>query len=201
MGVIDTEQFASELIPVSLSQELKESYLGYSIAIFNRALPSVVDGLKSAQRRIILGLKDLNLRPEGQYKKVSRLEGHALGSYHPQGGCAGTAINMGQATAFRYILTDIHGNVGGSIQSGPSVGQSISEDSPAAARYLEVKSTALTQRMFVEEIDKHSCKWRDNYDGSTQEVLEIVPTIPSLLINGAQGIAAGYACHHVSYNL
>ena len=201
MGVIDTEQFASELIPVSLSQELKESYLAYSIAIFNRALPSVVDGLKSAQRRIILGLKDLNLRPEGQYKKVSRLEGHVLGSYHPQGGCAGTAINMGQATAFRYILTDIHGNVGGSIQSGPSVGQSISEDSPAAARYLEVKSTALTQRMFVEEIDKHSCKWRDNYDGSTQEVLEIVPTIPSLLINGAQGIAAGYACHHVSYNL
>lgn len=201
MGVIDTEQFASELISVSLSQELKESYLAYSIAIFNRALPSVVDGLKSAQRRIILGLKDLNLRPEGQYKKVSRLEGHVLGSYHPQGGCAGTAINMGQATAFRYILTDIHGNVGGSIQSGPSVGQSISEDSPAAARYLEVKSTALTQRMFVEEIDKHSCKWRDNYDGSTQEVLEIVPTIPSLLINGAQGIAAGYACHHVSYNL
>jgi len=201
MSVIDTEQFASELIPVSLSQELKGSYLAYSIAIFNRALPSVVDGLKSAQRRIILGLKDLNLRPEAQYKKVSRLEGHVLGSYHPQGGCAGTAINMGQATAFRYILTDIHGNVGGSIQSGPSVGQSISEDSPAAARYLEVKSTALTQRMFVEEIDKHSCKWRDNYDGSTQEVLEIVPTIPSLLINGAQGIAAGYACHHVSYNL
>jgi len=201
MSAIDTKQFASELVPVSLSQELKESYLSYSIAIFNRALPSVVDGLKSAQRRIILGLKDLNLRPEGQYKKVSRLEGHVLGSYHPQGGCAGTAINMGQATAFRYILTDIHGNVGGSIQSGPSVGQSISEDSPAAARYLEVKSTLLTQRMFIEEIDKHSCKWRDNYDGSTQEVLEIVPTIPSLLINGAQGIAAGYACHHVSYNL
>ena len=191
----------AEILEVSLSKELQNSYLSYSVAIFNRALPSVVDGLKSAQRRIILGLKDLNLRPDGQYKKVSRLEGHVLGSYHPQGGCAGTAINMGQATAFRYILTDIHGNVGGSIQSGPSVGQSISEDSPAAARYLEVKSTALTQRMLVEEIDKHSCSWRDNYDGSTQEVVEIVPSIPNLLINGAQGIAAGYACHHVPYNL
>jgi DNA gyrase subunit A len=190
-----------EAFPVSLTGELQKSYLTYSVAIFNRALPSVVDGLKSAQRRIILGLKDLNLKPDGQYKKVSRLEGHVLGSYHPQGGCAGTAINMGQAVAFRYLLTDIHGNVGGSIQSGPSTGQSISEDAPAAARYLEVKSTPLTQRMFVEEIDKHSCSWRDNYDGSTQEVIEVVPTIPSLLINGAQGIAAGYACHHISYHL
>ena len=186
---------------VSLTQELQTSYLTYSVAIFNRALPNVIDGLKSAQRRIILGLKDLNLRPEGQYKKVSRLEGHVLGSYHPQGGCAGTAINMGQSVAFRYRLTDIHGNVGGSIQTGPCTGQSISEDSPAAARYLEVKTPSLTQKMFIDEIDKYSCQWRDNYDGSTQEVAEIVPALPSLLINGAQGIAAGYACHHVSYNL
>jgi DNA gyrase subunit A len=192
---------ASTTLPVSLKEELSNSYLSYSVAIFNRALPSVVDGLKSAQRRIILGLKDLNLKPDGQYKKVSRLEGHVLGSYHPQGGCSGTAINMGQATSFRYLLTDIHGNVGGSIQSGPSVGQSTSEDSPAAARYLEVKSTPLTQQMFVEEIDKYSCQWRDNYDGSTKEVVEIIPALPSLLINGAQGIAAGYACHHISYNL
>ncbi|MEY2973077.1 MAG: Cyanophage [Pseudomonadota bacterium] len=191
----------TKTIQVSLTRELENSYLSYSIAIFNRALPSVVDGLKCAQRRIILGLKDLNLKPDGQYKKVSRLEGHVLGSYHPQGGCAGTAINMGQSTAFRYLLTDIHGNVGGSIQSGPSVGQSISEDAPAAARYLEVKSTPLTQRMLIDEIDKYSCDWRDNYDGSTQEVVEIVPTIPSLLVNGAQGIATGYACHHISYNL
>ena len=186
---------------MSLETELKTSYLSYSVSIFNRALPNVVDGLKSAQRRIILGLKDLNLKPEGQYKKVSRLEGHVLGSYHPQGGCAGTAINMGQAISFRYPLTDIHGNVGGSIQSGKSVGQSISEDAPAAARYLEVKSTSLTQCLFVDEIDKYACEWRDNYDGSTQEVVEIVPAIPALLINGAQGIAAGYACHHVPYNL
>lgn len=192
---------STEILPVSLTKELQQSYLTYSVAIFNRALPSSIDGLKSAQRRIILGIKDLNLRSDGQYKKVSRLEGHVLGSYHPQGGCAGTAINMGQADGFRYLLTDIHGNVGGSIQSGPSVGQSISEDAPAAARYLEVKSTSLTQALYISEIDKHSCQWRDNYDGSTQEVIEIIPTIPALLINGAQGIAAGYACNHVSYNL
>jgi DNA gyrase subunit A len=108
---------------------------------------------------------------------------------------------MGQASAFRYLLTDIHGNVGGSIQSGPGTGQSISEDAPAAARYLEVKSTAFTQALFIEEIDKYACEWRDNYDGSTQEVVEVMPPIPALLVNGAQGIAAGYACHHVPYNL
>jgi DNA gyrase subunit A len=191
----------SNFTSINLTQELKTSYLTYSVSIFNRALPSVVDGLKTAQRRIILGLKDLNLRPEGQYKKVSRLEGHVLGSYHPQGGCAGTAINMGQANSFRYLLTDIHGNVGGSIQSGPSVGQSISEDGPAAARYLEVKSSAFTQEVYITQVDKHSCSWRDNYDGSTQEVSEIIPCLPALLVNGAQGIAAGYACHHIPYNL
>lgn len=189
------------MVPVSINEELKNSYLTYSVSIFNRALPDVTDGLKVAQRRIILGLKDLNLKPSGQYKKVSRLEGHVLGSYHPQGGCAGTAINMGQANSFRYLLTNIHGNVGGSIQSGPSTGQSISEDAPAAARYLEVKSSEFTQNVYINEIDKESCEWRDNYDGSTQEVHRIVPAIPSLLVNGGVGIAAGYACHHISYNL
>mgnify|MGYP001294315541 FL=1 len=124
-----------------------------------------------------------------------------MGSYHPQGGCAGTAINMGQANSFRYLLTNIHGNVGGSIQSGPSTGQSISEDSPAAARYLEVKSSEFTQNVYINEIDKESCEWRDNYDGSTQEVHRIVPALPALLVNGGVGIAAGYACHHISYNL
>lgn len=192
---------AAKLTNVSAEKELKNSYLAYSVAIFNRALPSVVDGLKVSQRRIIQGLKDLNLKPEGSYKKVSRLEGHVLGTLHPQGGCAGTAINMGQATAFRYPLTDIHGNVGGSLQSGPSIGQSTSEDGPAAARYLEVKTTELTQRVFISEIDKHCCEWKPNYDGSTEEVVEIVPALPSLLITGATGIAAGYACHHVPYNL
>lgn len=187
--------------PVSINNELKTSYLTYSVSIFNRALPDVTDGLKVAQRRIILGLKDLKLKPDGQYKKVSRLEGHVLGSYHPQGGCAGTAINMGQANSFRYLLTNIHGNVGGSIQTGLSTGQSISEDSPAAARYLEVKSSEFTQNVYINEIDKESCEWRDNYDGSTQEVHRVVPALPALLVNGGVGIAAGYACHHISYNL
>jgi DNA gyrase subunit A len=189
------------VVGVSLYQEVRDSYLSYSLAIFNRSLPDCVDGLKQAQRRVILGLRDLNLRADGPYKKVSRLEGHVLGSYHPQGGCANTAINMGQSDAFRYPLTDIHGNVGGSIQTGPATGQSLSEDPPAAARYLEVRGTPLVERMFTSQINSNYGEWRDSYDGSNKEVVRLVPPIPSLLINGSQGIASGYACYHIPYHI
>lgn len=189
------------ILGVDLAKELKDNYILYSYSIFNRALPSCVDGLKVAQRRILLGLDDLNLVPHGPYKKVSRLEGHVLGSYHPQGSCGGTAINMGQADTFRYPLTNIHGNVGGSIQSGPACGKTISDDPPAAARYLEVKSTPIAHKLFLEGLNKYSHEWTNNYDGSTQEVVNFVPVLPALLINGSSGIAAGYACNHISYNL
>ncbi len=108
---------------------------------------------------------------------------------------------MGQADAFRYLLTNIHGNVGGSIQDGPATGQSLSEDPPAAARYLEVKSTALVERMFISQINRNYGEWRDSYDGSTKELSRIVPPLPALLINGSQGIASGYACYHIPYNI
>lgn len=180
---------------------MRSSFLTYSLAIFNRALPDCVDGLKTAQRRIVIGLNDLALRHDRPYKKVSRLEGHVLGSYHPQGGCANTAINMGQANAFRYTLTDIHGNAGGSIQVGPAVGQCISEDPPAAARYLEIRPTDICEKLFIDEINPQLGEWRDNYDGSTQELARIVPALPALLLNGSQGIASGYACYHIPYHL
>lgn len=184
----------------SLYSEVSDSYLLYACSIFNRALPNVVDGLKTAQRRIILGLNDLNLRSDGPFKKVSRLEGHTLGCYHPNGGCAGTAINMGQCNTFRYPLTNIHGNVGGSIQVGSRVGQSLDESPPAAARYLEIKSTTLTDEVFLKECDKHISTWIPNYDGSTEEITHFVPSLPTLLVNGSTGIAVGFASNHVPYN-
>lgn len=186
---------------VDASKELASDFLLYSCSIFNRALPNIVDGLKVAQRRIILGMSDLGLKPDGAFKKVSRLEGTVLGLYHPQGGCSGTAINMGQADTFRYPLTNIHGNVGGSIQSGGALGKTISDDPPAAARYLEVKSAGLTYDIYIAEMDKISHEWIDNYDGSTQEIVHFIPKIPALLVNGGVGIASGYACKHLSYNL
>lgn len=186
---------------VSLVSELKQDFLTYSTSIFGRALPDVVDGLKSAQRRAILGLKDLKLTNDSHYIKVSRLEGHVLGFYHPQGGCAGTIINMGQQSAQRYALTDIHGNVGGSIQSGDSVGQMVSADPPAAARYLEVRSTFLCDKIYLSQIDKNLGEWRDNYDGTCTEPVRIVPVLPAILLTGAHGIASGYACSHIPFSI
>jgi len=192
---------SKDIITASLTHELTRDFLAYTTAIYNRALPDTVDGLKIAQRRALLGLSDLRLSSTGQYCKVSRLEGHVLGKYHPQGGCAGTIINLGQQSSTRYTLTDIHGNVGGSIQTGPAIGQVTSEDSPAAPRYLEVRSTRLTEKIFLSELDRELGSWRANYDDSTTEPIRIIPALPALLITGAQGIASGYACYHLPYRL
>jgi len=186
---------------VSIVSELISDFLAYSTAIYNRALPDIVDGLKAAQRRVVVGLGDLSLASDGPYCKVSRLEGHVLGRYHPQGGCAGTVINMGQQGGMRFVLTDIHGNCGGSIQTGTAVGQLISEDPPAAARYLEVRATTLCEQVYLSQIRKGLGDWRPNYDGTVNEPVRIVPVLPALLLTGSQGIASGYACHHISYNM
>jgi DNA gyrase subunit A len=186
---------------VDISKQLKEDFLSYSTAIFNRSLPDVVDGLKTAQRRVLLGLQDLNLVPTSSYSKVTRLEGHALGTYHPQGGCAGTIINLGQHSAQRYPLTDIHGNVGGSIQTGDSAGQLVSDDGPAAARYLEVRATPLCKTAYLDEIRNGVGEWRPNYDGTRTEPVRIVPVLPMLLLTGAQGITPGYSCSHIPFYL
>lgn len=186
---------------VSIVSELVSDFLAYSTAIYNRALPDIVDGLKAAQRRVVVGLGDLSLASDSSYCKVSRLEGHVLGRYHPQGGCAGTVINMGQQGSVRYTLTDIHGNCGGSIQTGQAVGQLISEDPPAAARYLEVRATSLCEQLYLSQIKKGLGDWRPNYDGTVNEPVRFIPTLPALLLTGSQGIASGYACHHISYNM
>ena len=187
--------------PCSITSELIADFLSYSTAIYNRALPDVVDGLKVAQRRAIVGLHDLKLSPDSPYSKVSRLEGHVLGAYHPQGGCAGTIINMGQESSFRYTLTQIHGNVGGSIQTGDSAGQMVYEDPPAAARYLEVRASQITDSLYISQLNKGIGQWRDNYDGTRSEPVRFVPALPAILFTGAQGIASGYACHHIPWNL
>lgn len=186
--------------PVSISAQLQSDFLTYSTAVFNRSLPDVVDGLKTAQRRVLLGLQDLNLYPTSQYSKVTRLEGHILGAYHPQGGCAGTIINLGQHSAQRYPLTDVHGNVGGSIQTGEAAGQLVSDDGPAAARYLEVRASPLCKKVFLDEIRPGLGAWRPNYDGTRAEPVRVVPVLPMLLLTGAQGITPGYSCAHIPFN-
>ena len=186
---------------VSIVAELSADFLTYSTAIFNRALPDIVDGLKVAQRRVLLSLRDLHLGPDSPYCKVTRVEGHTLGSYHPQGGCAGTIINLGQESSLRYTLTAIHGNAGGSIQTGDHIGQMVSDDSSAAPRYLEVRATPLCQKLYLDEIQKGLGEWRDNYDSTATEPVRIVPSLPALLLTGSVGIASGYACSHIPWNL
>lgn len=192
---------ANNTLPVSITSELSADFLTYSTAIFNRALPDIVDGLKVAQRRVLLSLSDLRLWPDSPYCKVTRVEGHTLGSYHPQGGCAGTIINLGQESAQRYTLTDIHGNAGGSIQTGKFIGQMVSDDSPAAPRYLEVRATQFSEQIYLQQIRPGIGEWRDNYDGTRSEPVRIVPALPALLLTGSVGIASGYACSHVPWNL
>lgn len=194
-------QSSNNIKTCSITSELVGDFLSYSTAIFSRALPDCVDGLKTAQRRSLLGISDLALWHSSAYCKVSRLEGHVLGRYHPNGGCANTIINLGQQSAQRYALTDIHGNCGGSIQTGDCAGQKVSADGPAAARYLEVRATSFSESLYLSQIDRGLGEWRPNYDNSTAEPVRIVPALPALLLTGSTGIAAGYAAHHIPYNL
>jgi Type IIA topoisomerase (DNA gyrase/topo II, topoisomerase IV), A subunit len=101
----------------------------------------------------------------------------------------------------RYVLTDIHGNAGGSIQTGEYAGQMVSEDPPAAPRYLEVRATEVAEKLYMDEVVRGLGDWRPNYDGTSSELVRYVPKLPALLLTGAQGIASGYACHYVPYNL
>jgi len=188
----------SDYTSCSLTSELITDFLSYTVAIYNRALPHIVDGLKITQRRLLVSMKDLDLRSDGRYVKVSRLDGICTSTYSPHGSSASTAIGMGQHSSLRYTLTDIHGNCGGSIQTGESVGQLVSEDPPAAARYLEIKATKLAELLYIEQIKEGIGKWNPNYDGSKQEPAYLVPPLPALLLTGAQGIASGYACHHIN---
>lgn len=195
------KQSSSNLKSCSITSELIGDFLSYSTAVFSRALPDCVDGLKTAQRRSLLGISDLALWSSSPYCKVSRLEGHVLGRYHPNGGCANTIINLGQQSSQRYALTDIHGNCGGSIQTGPCAGQKVSADGPAAARYLEVRATPFSESLYLSQIDRGLGEWRPNYDNSSSEPVRIVPALPALLLTGSTGIAAGYAANHIPYNL
>ena len=191
----------SDYTSCSLTSELITDFLSYTVAIYNRALPHIVDGLKITQRRLLVSMKDLDLRSDGRYVKVSRLDGICTSTYSPHGSSASTAIGMGQHSSLRYTMTDIHGNCGGSIQTGESVGQLVSEDPPAAARYLEIKATKLAELLYIEQIKEGIGKWNPNYDGSKQEPAYLVPPLPALLLTGAQGIASGYACHHIPYSM
>ncbi|MDD3263350.1 MAG: DNA gyrase subunit A [Candidatus Nanoarchaeia archaeon] len=179
------------IIDVSITKEMKKSYLDYAMSVIvGRAIPDVRDGLKPVHRRIFYSMSELGLNYNKPYKKSARVVGEVLGKYHPHGDTAvyDAMVRMAQDFSLRYKLVNGQGNFG-----------SIDGDSPAAMRYTEVKMDKLTEYMLA-DIDKETVEFRDNFDGSLKEP-EFLPTrIPQLLINGTSGIAVGMATNMVPHN-
>ena len=178
--------------PKEITEELKESYLDYAMSVIvGRALPDVRDGLKPVHRRILYAMWDMGLRSGAKLRKSATVVGEVLGKYHPHGDVAvyDTMVRLAQDFAMRYPMVKGQGNLG-----------SIDGDSAAAMRYTECRLTALAEEM-LEDIDKETVNWVDNYDGTRQEPTVLPAKVPQLLLNGSLGIAVGMATAIPPHNL
>ncbi len=186
------EQFAKEILPVSLEDEMRRSYLDYAMSVIvGRALPDVRDGLKPVHRRVLFAMHELGNDWNRAYKKSARIVGDVIGKYHPHGDTAvyDTIVRMAQDFSLRYMLVDGQGNFG-----------SVDGDNAAAMRYTEVRMARIGHQL-LEDIDKETVDFGPNYDGSEQEPLILPARIPNLLINGSSGIAVGMATNIPPHNL
>src|ERR1700710_3157963 len=177
---------------INVEDEMRSSYLDYAMSVITaRALPDVRDGLKPAQRRILVAMNDLNLAPNRGYRKCAKIAGDTSGNYHPHGEAViyPTLVRMAQDWAMRYKLVDGQGNFG-----------SMDGDPPAAMRYTEAKMQRLADEI-LEDIDKETVDFRDNYDGRMQEPTVLPAKLPNLLLNGQLGIAVGMATNIPPHNL
>ena len=175
-----------------IEEELKESYLDYSMSVIvSRALPDVRDGLKPVHRRILFAMNEMGLSNDKPFKKSARIVGEVLGKYHPHGDSAvyGTMVRMAQDFNYRYLLVEGHGNFG-----------SIDGDSAAAMRYTEARMAKITNEL-LEDIDKDTIDWRKNFDDSLDEPTVLPAKLPNLLLNGTTGIAVGMATNIPPHNL
>ena len=177
---------------MSILEELKNSYLNYSMSVIvARALPDVRDGLKPSQRRILVAMNDLNLGPRSKHRKSAKIVGDTGGNYHPHGDQAtyGTLVRLGQGWNMRYTLIDPQGNFG-----------SIDADPPAAMRYTEARITAAATDM-LEDIKYDTVDFVPNYDETRTEPVVLPSKFPNLLVNGSTGIAVGMATNLAPHNL
>ena len=180
------------ILPRDIVDEMKESYLNYSMSVIvSRALPDVRDGLKPVHRRILYGMNDLAAGWNRPYKKSARIVGEVMGKYHPHGDSAiyDALVRMAQDFSMRYQLIDGQGNFG-----------SIDGDRAAAMRYTESRMTRLGSE-FLRDLDKDTVDWVPNFDESLREPALLPTTIPGLLINGSEGIAVGMATKIPPHNL
>ncbi len=185
-------EIAHEILTVNLEDEMKQSYLDYAMSVIvGRALPDVRDGLKPVHRRVLYAMRVLGNDWNKSYKKSARVVGDVIGKYHPHGDTAvyDTIVRMAQPFSMRYMLVDGQGNFG-----------SVDGDSPAAMRYTEIRMAKLAH-MLLEDIDKETVDFIENYDESETEPVVLPTRVPNLLINGSAGIAVGMATNMAPHNL
>ncbi|MEW5797484.1 MAG: DNA gyrase subunit A [Bacteroidota bacterium] len=185
-------QTNEKIVPVDIEDEMKGSYIDYSMSVIvARALPDVRDGLKPVHRRVLYGMNELGLAPNRAYKKSARVVGEVLGKYHPHGDSAvyDTIVRMAQDFSLRYMLVDGQGNFG-----------SLDGDAPAAMRYTEVRLTRVAEEM-LRDLEKNTVNFTPNFDDTLQEPTVLPASIPNLLVNGASGIAVGMATNIPPHNL
>lgn len=184
--------FALKVVPTSIEEEMKRSYIDYSMSVIvSRALPDVRDGLKPVQRRIIYSMDELGVRHDKPHKKSARLVGETMGKYHPHGEAAiyDALVRLAQPFNMRYPLVDGHGNFG-----------SIDGDAPAAMRYTEARLSAIAEELLA-DIDKETIDFMPNFDDTLKEPVVLPSRIPNLLVNGSSGIAVGMATNIPPHNL
>ncbi len=185
-------ELAKEIVPVNIEDELKQSYLDYSMSVIvGRALPDVRDGLKPVHRRVLFAMHELKNDWNKPHKKSARVVGDVIGKYHPHGDTAvyDTIVRMAQPFSLRYMLVDGQGNFG-----------SVDGDSAAAMRYTEVRMSRIAHELLA-DLEKETVNFVPNYDGSEQ-IPEVMPTrVPNLLVNGSSGIAVGMATNIPPHNL
>ncbi|MBA1340979.1 MAG: DNA gyrase subunit A [ANME-2 cluster archaeon] len=186
------EEPTENIIPINIEDEMKTSYIDYSMSVIvGRALPDVRDGLKPVHRRILYGMQELGMAHDKAYKKSARIVGDVMGKYHPHGDAAiyDTMVRLAQDFNMRYTLADGQGNFG-----------SIDGDAAAAMRYTEVRMDRIAEEMLA-DIDKDTVDYVPNYDGSLKEPVVLPSKFPNLLINGSTGIAVGMATNMPPHNI
>ena len=166
-----------KIIPVNIEDEMKTSYIDYSMSVIvSRALPDVRDGLKPVHRRILFGMNELGLASNRSYKKSARIVGEVLGKYHPHGDKAvyDTMVRMVQDFSLRYPLVDGQGNFG-----------SVDGDSPAAMRYTEARLARISETL-LRDLEKNTVDFIPNFDDTLKEPTVLPSSLPNLLINGSE---------------
>ncbi len=181
-----------KLIPINIVDEMKSSYIDYSMSVIvSRALPDVRDGLKPVHRRVLYGMYDLGVFSNKKHLKSARIVGDVLGKYHPHGDISvyDAMVRMAQPWSLRYLMVDGQGNFG-----------SMDGDPPAAMRYTEARLKKISDEI-LSDLDKETVDFQNNFDDTTKEPTVLPTRIPTLLVNGSSGIAVGMATNMAPHNL